>query len=137
MATKLQEIYDSLPTIECQGKCQQCCGPIDLFPIERDTIVLKHGMPVTQNHPRVGPITCSKLTINGRCGIYDDRPVICRLFGLVKAMKCPHGCQPSRWLTDKEAHKIMDQIRALQPGSSCCTIAPELAEFVPRQFWGK
>src|SRR2546429_6087610 len=31
---------------------------------------------------------------NGRCTVYEVRPMICRLWGMVEGMQCPHGCVP-------------------------------------------
>jgi Fe-S-cluster containining protein len=42
---------------------------------------------------------CDKLTLTKRCSIYEDRPAICRVYGLLrKVMRCPHGCVPSEWM---------------------------------------
>jgi len=47
---------------------------------------------------------CPALDVeSGKCKGYEGRPRICRLFGMVEKMKCPHGCEPSRWITDEEA----------------------------------
>lgn len=45
----------------------------------------------------------------GLCSIYEQRPLICRLFGLVEGMRCPYGCIPDRWLTDAEAYELMTE----------------------------
>lgn len=115
--TKLQAIYDSLPKMACQGKCQQCCGPIGLFPAE-----IQNLQESNQAIPCIfGDLTCSALR-QGQCSIYADRPLICRLWGLTKRMQCPFGCQPDRWLSDKEAKRLMDAIAKLKPGKPHLTI---------------
>ena len=56
--------------------------------------------------PRVKPgqLTCPMLhRASGDCRVYPVRPMLCRLWGLVKKMACPWGCVPERWLTDEEA----------------------------------
>lgn len=53
-------------------------------------------------------LTCP-YAVNGRCEIYEQRPLICRLFGAVDAplMTCPHGCGPVGKLTDEQAGEMM------------------------------
>lgn len=70
---------------------------------------------VSNSEGRVdGDIACPLLTIDGRCSVYKHRPLICRLFGVVKKLQCPFGCEPSRWLSDEEAFKMLEQIRTLE-----------------------
>lgn len=46
--------------------------------------------------------------LNGtRCSLYSIRPVICRLWGVVESMPCPHGCKPERVLTDEEGFGLV------------------------------
>lgn len=37
---------------------------------------------------------CTRL-VAGRCASYEDRPMVCRLWGSVPEMPCPHGCKPT------------------------------------------
>jgi Fe-S-cluster containining protein len=114
----LEQIYEALPQIECKRKCQESCGPIGLFPIEVEHIHQSGNLiPSAQLHPAWGKIACSALLLNGKCNIYAHRPLICRLFGLVQKMQCPHGCQPDRWLTDQESIWLMDELKALKHGN--------------------
>ena len=48
----------------------------------------------------------------GRCEVYAARPTVCRLFGAVHSMTCPHGCIPERMLTDDEGHAVLQQVAA-------------------------
>ena len=50
---------------------------------------------------------CPHLGEGGRCTAYDVRPIICRVFGAVRALACPWGCKPQRWMTDREVHDLM------------------------------
>lgn len=49
------------------------------------------------------------------CSIYNIRPAICRLWGAVDSplMRCPLGCKPSRWLSNKESDEILSELRDL------------------------
>lgn len=114
---ELRQIWDRIPAIACQRKCQECCGPIAMLPAEyrlafgTKAPVKMGGFPLA-----VDPLTgnCPKLLRSGDCGVYDVRPTICRLWGVVHAMACPFGCVPERWLTDQEAHVILDAVRRVR-----------------------
>lgn len=107
---KLEKLYATLPEINCKKKCGDFCGAIPVGPGEEDYISEKYG---DENIPEPDDdLRCSQLTDGGRCSIHDRRPIICRLWGLIDnpKMRCPHGCKPERWVTDKEAHRLMDVI---------------------------
>lgn len=94
---ELEALYAELPTLDCQGKCQESCGPIGMSKWEnvriRRRLKMRKLPPLTEN------FACPLLLANGKCRVYHVRPMICRLWGLVEAMKCPHGCVPERWLS--------------------------------------
>lgn len=50
------------------------------------------------------------LTSANKCSVYFQRPLICRLWGTVKKMACPHGCQPTTWLSDQEAGLLIQKM---------------------------
>jgi Fe-S-cluster containining protein len=49
-----------------------------------------------------------------RCRVYDRRPLICRLFGMVKAMRCPHGCRPVAWVPHRAASRYLQELDQMQ-----------------------
>ena len=105
---RFDELYQWLPPMECQRLCQESCGPILMSKVEWERICTRLGF--TPNGNRA--LTCPMLK-GGQCTVYDIRPLICRLWGLVKKMACPNGCIPSRWLSDAEARLFLtlaDQI---------------------------
>lgn len=51
-------------------------------------------------------MVCLKL-VEGLCSVYEDRPMLCRLWGLVEGMKCQWGCVPERYLTDREGREFL------------------------------
>ncbi len=84
----------------CPKKCKaDCCGYV---PMEKEfwekhkhkaqveVKVLKwstgHVIPLTKN------LACCFLDKDYRCVIYEDRPIVCRLFGTknVKGLRCPY-----------------------------------------------
>jgi Fe-S-cluster containining protein len=40
------------------------------------------------------------------CEAYVHRPVVCRLFGAVEGMECPHGKQPAKKLSQDDTKKL-------------------------------
>lgn len=118
----LEELYATLPTMQCQGKCQTCCGPIDMSLAERMRIE-ERGVAIPpmsdariqlweDNHkfdPLTGePLFCPALNLEtGGCNVYDVRPMVCRLWGAAESMPCPHGCQPTKMLSDNEALALL------------------------------
>jgi Fe-S-cluster containining protein len=106
---KLDAIYARLPTIDCRGLCAISCGPILLTKPEADRMKAAHP----ERRPlRTVPIACTYLTKHKRCSVYAVRPLICRVWGLVKRMSCMHGCVPDRWLTDHEFVDLAAEIEA-------------------------
>jgi hypothetical protein len=110
---QLDELYAELPTIDCQGKCQSACGPIGMTGVELRRIVKRTGREPTYDQT----FTCSLLR-NGLCSVYQIRPMICRLWGVVDALPCPWGCKPEpRYLTYLEGQEFLlraDDIGATQ-----------------------
>lgn len=53
-------------------------------------------LPLDELLPKImaddGPTDCPALVAD-RCSVYEDRPLICRLWGAVESMPCPHGCE--------------------------------------------
>jgi Fe-S-cluster containining protein len=62
--------------------------------------------------PRADPKTfkCNMLQDDGSCKVYDVRPYVCRIWGAVRAMQCPHGCRPDRFLTVNETIDLQRQV---------------------------
>lgn len=117
---KLAAIYAQIPDVKCKGKCQQCCGPIGMSHAEFERIRERVGERLRAfgfGSLGVGvcskSLTCEFLTEKGRCGIYDLRPVICRIWGATKEMRCPHGCRPKKWLTKPECHRLLSDAEAV------------------------
>jgi len=111
---KIEWIYKQVPAIECKRKCQECCGPIDMPPIERSRILRLSGQTIDFTTK----LRCTALTADGLCSIHPIRPLICRLFGVVRAMQCPHGCVPERWATETDTHRWFKKLLAMMPAAA-------------------
>ena len=101
-----------IPALDCRGLCQDSCGPIEMSQREFQRIAERVGteeMACTAEH------TCPLLQ-EGRCSVYPIRPLICRLWGVVETMPCPHGCVPTRWLSQAEGFAILASATRVSEG---------------------
>lgn len=91
---QVQQIYADLPDLECKGLCRTwCTGGIATTQVEADRLAERgvQLLPLTEGDSGK---PCTALTPLGYCKVYQDRPLICRLWGTVENMACPHGCVP-------------------------------------------
>jgi hypothetical protein len=107
----LADLYAEIPVVPCRGLCVDSCGPISMSRAEADR-VRAHGIEIPPMTDALEAIErgedyyCPALR-DGRCGVYEDRPTICRLWGATESMPCPHGCTPERPLTQAESHDVL------------------------------
>jgi uncharacterized protein len=125
---ELKRLYSRIPTFKCVEGCSDCCGPVPATRQERKNApalmeaetalqimdVLAAGGASTEElalAPEFTPalcITCPYVIENGGgCAIYDNRPFLCRLFGTIPAMPCPHGAGPEKMLSKAEERELM------------------------------
>ncbi len=116
----LQNIYAKIPKIECKGLCYDSCGPIGCSTAERRHLLIETGYDFSSdlamskiNEIALGGSGMCPLLKNNRCTSYANRPAICRLWGVLEDMPCPHGCVPERHLTSKEGEKILEALDAI------------------------
>lgn len=110
----MDALYARMPKLVCRGLCSHSCGPIECSDLERRRIHKASGALVgfrfTVIEPGKEVKPCAALDCETKlCNAYAVRPVLCRLFGSVEKMRCPHGCEPERWLTDQEARDLLDE----------------------------
>jgi Fe-S-cluster containining protein len=121
---RLKAVYDSLPTINCKKLCQASCGliPVNRLELRRmqaatDTDLQKHATHIDSRKTvlfNLETTACPALGANGDCTVHEARPLLCRLFGVVPQMRCPHGCIPDRWLTPDEALALFKEFEELR-----------------------
>lgn len=107
-ADSLKSIYAEIPTINCKRKCQAACGPILMSNAE--LVAISCVVKPPDFNPRT--LACTKL-VSGACSIYVMRPLVCRLWGVVKAMQCPWGCVPDRWLPEWKSRELLARAEKL------------------------
>lgn len=131
LQARLTAIYAQIPDIDCKGLCAASCGPILIAPTEmlnatalatdpipftgrvtltslddRDDHGLLNLPPGEWYYPHTDRKGRCPLLKNGRCTVHPNRPLICRLYGVVPEMTCPYGCRPDRWLTPDEVENL-------------------------------
>jgi Fe-S-cluster containining protein len=113
MDRALDELYEVIPEIPaCNGWCAESCGPVAMSTGEWNRIKRTgHDTKVRDT------MTCPLLSPTGRCKVYTVRPLICRLWGATKEMRCPKGCEPTRWISIAEASELFERVKnAAGPG---------------------
>jgi hypothetical protein len=96
----LAAIYAQIPDAGCKGLCADACGPIGMSEHERRRLTAAgYDVPALHTPQDIARAvtelpTCPALA-DDRCGAYDARPTLCRLYGSAEGLPCPHGCEPS------------------------------------------
>ena len=118
----LHEIYASIPSPECKGLCTAQCTTVPVFDFELAQLeeVTGRKLPTMPAGDEIGgtllgteiAAPCPMLVM-GRCSVYEHRPLICRAFGSVEGMRCPHGCRPAKLLSNEEVFSKFEQVEAL------------------------
>lgn len=130
----LEELYASLPALECRGLCHDTCTAIDASELERERLAERGVvLPAALAHQQLAELIasgrtprCPALGPLNTCTVYDVRPFICRAFGLVRdrateppgsphggPMMCGHGCIPDGTLDLWEYARVLDDIERL------------------------
>lgn len=126
----LEELYAVLPSLECKGLCADSCTVIDASELERQrlrergielgpptdrwTVERLKGLIASGKTPR-----CPALSPLNTCRVYEVRPLICRVFGMVldprtgDGMMCEHGCIPDATITPAELYRVLLQLDEL------------------------
>lgn len=104
---EVRAIWAQIPSVNCKGHCTDSCGPIGMTAPE-EAILAERGVAVGFDRET---LTCDQLKF-GRCQVYEDRPLVCRLWGAVPKMRCLWGCEPT--LTDEQGHGLMQAMFALE-----------------------
>ena len=107
----VESIYAEVAIMECKGLCQHSCTHLGMAQAEVNRLT-ERGIPLPMELPNG---ECSHLTEEGKCAIYEDRPLVCRVWGQVAELACPHGCEPMRYMFLQEVVKRLGRLYALTP----------------------
>lgn len=114
---QLRELYARIPSANCKGICVDSCGPIEGSATEM-SILRKRGIVLEPREQSVARLargedyTCPAL-VDGGCSVYDDRPTICRLWGVTEGLPCPYGCEPDEVMSDPDAYALLAESLAV------------------------
>jgi hypothetical protein len=116
-AERIEALYAQVPPIpDCRGHCWVSCGPADISPWELKRL-REAGHPITPNKIASNSTTefwCEALGPDGKCRAYVIRPLLCRIWGAVSWLPCPHGCQPEGgWMRDADALRLIFEVTRL------------------------
>jgi len=101
---KIRFLRKQIPSFACKEGCHDCCGPVTASSIEVARLPVKSD---AEHEQALAELNCPYLGENG-CEVYEERPLICRLFGTTKNLPCPNNCAPEQMI----APKIEQQIHA-------------------------
>lgn len=118
MNSRLARAYAKVPYLACKGLCHASCGIIPLLGKERELAERISHEHVDQI-PILATVTiydekrecCPFLHPSGRCSIYDERPLMCRVWGVAEGLTCPHGCEPEERMNKKRFKNLVEEVK--------------------------
>jgi hypothetical protein len=88
---KIRFFRQHIPTFECVPGCHDCCGPVTTSSEEMARLPV---ISDAEHAVALADLSCPHLGEQG-CQVYDERPLICRLFGTTPRLACPNGRRPA------------------------------------------
>lgn len=87
----------------CIVGCHDCCGPVLASPEEVARLPAKTDQ---EHETALADYNCVYLGEHG-CQVYNERPLICRLFGTTPRLPCPNGKRPV-YMVDSRTEQEID-----------------------------
>ena len=106
-AVEIRILYRMIPAFKCRDGCSECCGSI-IFRDDELIYLTNQERRLIEDWPPIIGLRCPLRGQNG-CEIYDHRPLICRLFGHVGGMECPHNPAASYHISKEQEIRIMQR----------------------------
>ena len=114
---ELEKLYKEIPEIDkpCPGGCSKCCHGLDFFFSIHEALM---AYSISGKYPeRLSNGHCCYLE-NGKCSIYDYRPLTCRSWGIFDSSDnktldnmykgdCKYGIRTSKPMTSKQYLEFM------------------------------
>ncbi len=107
---KILFLREQIPSFECVPGCHDCCGPVTTSSEEMARLPRKSA---AEQEAALAELNCVHLGPNG-CTVYDERPLICRLFGTTQNLPCPNGRRPAELIhptAEKAVHQFIASTR--------------------------
>ncbi|ABE54793.1 protein of unknown function UPF0153 [Shewanella denitrificans OS217] len=95
-------LRERIPTFECVPGCHDCCGPVTTSAEEMSHLPVKTD---AEHDAALEEWNCVHLGPHG-CTVYEERPLICRVFGTTSNMLCPNSCRPKEMIDSKVERQI-------------------------------
>ena len=107
---KIRFFRERIPAFECVPGCHDCCGPVttsseEMARLPRLSATVHEAALAALNCPHLGPQGCT---------VYQERPLICRLFGTTPRMPCPQGRRPEALIdegVEAQIHRFFAETR--------------------------
>lgn len=133
----LEYLYARVPSIACRRLCGEACGPMILTDLEARRL-----QTATHVKPRTLPMITSEADLRciylardqRACTVHAIRPLICRVWGVVKRLSCRYGCVPDRWLSDPEFLALAQAVEAIGGGRVLRTSPEGLGHYPGEAF---
>lgn len=96
------------PFMSCKKGCSHCCHiDVQITTLEAELIQMRQGIPAQPapqfTHGHRDP--CPFLASDGSCGIYESRPLICRMYQVVgDPENCRHGRNQLTYVDARKGH---------------------------------
>ena len=101
-AKLIKFIRKQIPLFRCEKGCSDCCHDLIMFS--------DWEWPQIKDKRIAKTLTCPYLNSENRCDIYEQRPIICRLYGTPKransGLACKRGLLPGNPLTEEKEAKL-------------------------------
>jgi Fe-S-cluster containining protein len=107
---KLDRLRERIPSFTCIVGCHDCCGPVTASSEEMARLPVKTE---AEHDAALAELSCPHLGQHG-CEVYNERPLICRLFGTTATLLCPNGMRPVYMIdtrTEQEIHQYLASTR--------------------------
>ena len=107
---KIDHLRQRIPSFACVPGCHDCCGPVTASSEEMARLPVKSD---AEHDAALAEFNCVHLGPQG-CTVYDERPLICRLFGTTPRLPCPNGQRPEEWIderVEKGVHQLIASTR--------------------------
>jgi Fe-S-cluster containining protein len=107
---KLKFFRERIPSFACVPGCHDCCGPVTTSTLEMARLPVKTE---AEHEAALAALNCPHLGPKG-CQVYDERPLICRLFGTTPRLLCPRGQRPEAMIApaiEQQINRYFSEVR--------------------------
>ena len=104
---KIRFLREQIPSFACVPGCHDCCGPVTTSSEEMARLPRKSA---AEQEAALAELNCVHLGPDG-CTVYEERPLICRLFGTTPRLRCPNGCGPEQMIDEAAENAVHAYLR--------------------------